>query len=138
MWCSEDLPPGLYGYGGPTSTLSPVTPANGPTFMPVTRSAVHLNLNLTVLPGPSYDETFFLTVVHEMGHAGSELQHTFTSAAMSQATTRATTLSHPIDTDDIGGLSILYPTAAFSQFGSITGHWLSYQAPARACIWRLW
>jgi uncharacterized protein (TIGR03437 family) len=40
---------------------------------------------------------------------------------MSQATTRATTLSHPIDTDDIAGLSILYPTAAFSQFGSITG-----------------
>jgi uncharacterized protein (TIGR03437 family) len=49
------------------------------------------------------------------------LQHTFTSAAMSQATWRATTLSHPIDTDDIAGLSVLYPTSTFSQFGSISG-----------------
>jgi len=85
----EDLPPGIYGYGGPTTTLAEVTPPNGTPFVPVTRSTVYLNVNLTVIPGPSYSETFFLTVVHEIGHSLG-LQHTFTSAAMSQATTSAT------------------------------------------------
>jgi uncharacterized protein (TIGR03437 family) len=116
----EDLPPGIYGYGGPTTTLAEVTPASGTPFVPVTRSTVYLNVNLTVIPGPSYSETFFLTVVHEIGHSLG-LQHTFTSAAMSQATTSATSLSHPIDNDDIAGLSVLYPNASFAQFGSISG-----------------
>ncbi|HKD05919.1 MAG TPA: IPT/TIG domain-containing protein [Bryobacteraceae bacterium] len=116
----EDLPPGLYGYGGPTSSLAAVTPTNGAAFIPIQRSTVHLNRNLTVLPGPSYASTFFMTVVHEMGHALG-LQHTFTSATMSQATTRATTLSHPLDADDIAGLAVLYPTSSFGQFGTITG-----------------
>ena len=115
----EDLPPGVYGFGGPTATLSPVFSEGGP-FVPVTRSVVHLNRNLTALPGPSYNETFFLTVVHEMGHALG-LQHTFTSSAMSTATTRATTLSRPIDADDIAGISLLYPNPGFAQFGSIAG-----------------
>jgi uncharacterized protein (TIGR03437 family) len=116
----EDLPPGLYGYGGPTSSLNPATPKGGTPFIPIQRSTVHLNRNLTVLPGPSYASTFFMTVVHEMGHALG-LQHTFTSATMSQATTRATTLSHPLDADDIAGLAVLYPTSSFGQFGTITG-----------------
>jgi len=120
----EDLPPGVLGYGGPTSKAAPVVAADGSTFIPIVRSTVHLNRNLTILfplgTGPSYNETFFTTTVHEMGHALG-LQHTFTSSAMSQATTRATTLSHPIDNDDIAGLAALYPTAKTAQFGSISG-----------------
>jgi hypothetical protein len=118
----EDLPPGVEGYGGPTSPAlgSPATAANGSQFIPIVRSSMHFNLNMTILPGPSYNQTFYLTTLHELGHALG-LQHTFTSATMSQGTTRATTQAHPVGADDIAGLSVLYPNANFAQFGSITG-----------------
>ncbi len=119
----EDLPPGVEGFGGPVTlppTAASVTPAQGSPFIPIVRSSIHLNRNMTILPGPSYNETFFLTTLHEIGHALG-LQHTFTAATMSQATTRATKLARPLSDDDIAGISTLYPNAAFSQFGSISG-----------------
>lgn len=127
----EDLPPGVLAYSGPT-VCEDVSP-NGPTdcqnqvpftgdaFLPILRSTMHLSRDLTQLPGPSYSETFFLVTTHEMGHALG-LQHTYASSTMSTIATRATSLSHPLDADDIAGISDLYPTAAFtSQFGSISG-----------------
>jgi len=117
----EDLPPGVEGFGGPTSLANPVTAADGKTqFFPIVRSVIHLSLNLTVAPGPSYGQAFLMTTLHEMGHSLG-LQHTFTSATMSQNTTRATTLTHPLSSDDIAGISALYPSSNFSQLGSISG-----------------
>jgi len=80
-----------------------------------------MSINLTQLPGPSFSELYYLVSVHEMGHALG-LQHTFTSSSMSTFATRATSLSKPIDVDDIAGISQLYPTlTSASQYGSIRG-----------------
>jgi uncharacterized protein (TIGR03437 family) len=118
-----DLPPGLLGLGG-TDVPASETPVNGPNgpFFPIVRSIIQLTNNTSTAPGPSYEESFFTTTVHEMGHALG-LQHTWTSAAMTQDVIRNTSQARPIDADDRAGLSVLYGTTKWmAGYGSISGH----------------
>ena len=115
----DEVPPGLLAITTHTAANASVTGPDG-SFFPITRSVMHFRSDLTQAPGPSYTEGFFLTVVHEMGHALG-LQHTFTSSVMSTAVTRATAELQPLDTDDIAAISLLYPLNFGANTGSITG-----------------
>jgi len=115
----DEVPPGLLAITTHTAANTPVTGPDG-SFFPITRSVMHFRSDLTQAPGPSYTEGFYLTVVHEMGHALG-LQHTFTSSVMSTAVTRATAELQPLDVDDIAAISLLYPRNFGGETGTITG-----------------
>lgn len=100
---------GVLARGGPV-TLDTVVRRGEDAFFPIQTSLIELPADLTLWK--VHSDEFFLTVVHEFGHALG-LQHTFTSSAMTTAATRTTTRAKPLGADDIAGLSLLYPAPAY-------------------------
>lgn len=119
----DELPPGVLAMGGPVARAE-ITPGASGSFVPILRSVVVLRRDLR--DRPSYSDGFFLTTLHELGHALG-LQHTATSSLMSTDVTRAVTRGRPLTQDDIAGICLLYPASDFrARTGSISGQvWLA-------------
>ncbi len=120
----DNIPPGIIAQTTLTfpSDLT-FLGTKGTTFVPILRSKLQMRKDLTAAgyQQSSYSDAFFMTLVHEFGHTLG-LQHTFTSATMSTAITRATMRGAPLAADDVSGISLLYPAGGYAaSTGSITG-----------------
>ena len=112
----DELPPGVLGLGGPTTRLSQTG-----GFIPIVRSRLILPRDLTNPSRTTASESFFNSLVHEIGHTLG-LQHSMTGSVMSMEVTRSTTRARPLGIDDAAALSLLYPAPGFAaSTGSIAG-----------------
>jgi len=128
----DEIPPGILAQTTPSfpADLSFLT-AEGTSFVPLMRSRIQLRNDLTAigLEQPSYADQFFLTLIHEFGHAIG-LQHTLTSSVMSTSVTRGVKRGTPLAADDIAGVSTLYPASGYlASTGWITGRVMLDQSP---------